>query len=644
MASASFIEVVSHFAGYLQIFNDIARDRIEYDQSLAPGSTDDYTTERPVYDVDVTPDDMETKGSPVPSLTPEDVFDYQRFHPIRALHDTQDLDPDLNRQLPAPNILLPMSSGGGGGSVEFQIRVHYQPGSEQSEIQVQQHNTLYDDDTVLQSSSVPATLTLQLSADTTATIERMAEDANNQIPKEWWIPQNDAGATDFLTTHDANWAANGGTMDAHSVQPGYYLNGVLQDPAPTPPDQTPLQPPAALPDTGHDIGQWATLGNNSSINAALIVDLSESGRTMIVNGDYFSTNAVFQTNTTIDHDHVAVSGGTETAPVTGQDVATNIADFVQHPGIYTDVPATYAGPNWSVDVVSGNYYNVHTLAQTNYLFDNDVVTQTSSDSHYNLVGGDNQLGNLAEIHNGNVHYDLIVVEGSYHGMNVIYQNNMLLNDDRIYMATDGTDASQSVNSGQNSLQNEATIENYGGDNFTLMTDGMRAVMAALENKSDNLDPSLGNAVPGSGGTFHVLYITGDYYDVNAVWQTNVTSDVNVIYQLQGQPSDGALAYHANGVETQSVTTGQNSLVNDAAIIDVGPTNTHVNGQVYTDSILVQANLLPTHQDQAVTADTGALVPELIAFVHDSQDEHSNTADPTPVNNSVQTDPIASVLH
>ena len=29
MASASFVEIISHFAGYLQIFHDIARDRIQ---------------------------------------------------------------------------------------------------------------------------------------------------------------------------------------------------------------------------------------------------------------------------------------------------------------------------------------------------------------------------------------------------------------------------------------------------------------------------------------------------------------------------------------------------------------------------------------------------------------------------------------
>ena len=38
MASASFVEIISHFAGYLQIFHDIARDRLQYDETRAPRS------------------------------------------------------------------------------------------------------------------------------------------------------------------------------------------------------------------------------------------------------------------------------------------------------------------------------------------------------------------------------------------------------------------------------------------------------------------------------------------------------------------------------------------------------------------------------------------------------------------------------
>ena len=58
MASASFVEIISHFAGYLQIFHDVARDRIQYDDSLVHRPSDDYTTLRPNYDYRFAPDDM----------------------------------------------------------------------------------------------------------------------------------------------------------------------------------------------------------------------------------------------------------------------------------------------------------------------------------------------------------------------------------------------------------------------------------------------------------------------------------------------------------------------------------------------------------------------------------------------------------
>jgi hypothetical protein len=489
MASASFIEVISHFAGYLQIFQDIARDRIEYDETLAPRPADDYTTLRPDYDSPFTPDDMETKAGPAPDLIPDDPAHLARVHPVKAL--IHPAEPDLDSFPPSrsPNILLPTpgGGGGGGGGGDFRIKAEYQPGSEQSEVDVNQHNIMYDNTTILPADAVlPADgLTIRLDADALATLQRMADDANGHIPNDCWIPQNGTGATDFLTTHDAAWADRGSTPDANSVQPGYYLNGVLQDPATPAPDLTPLPAAAALPDTGHGLGQWAVLGNNDSTNAALIVDETHSARTMVVTGDYFKTDAMFQTNTTINHDHISVSGGLGTPSVTsGGDAANNIAGFVQHPGLYSTMPVNYAGPNWSVDVVNGDYYNVHSAVQDNYLFHNDVITQTSADTHYDLVGGNNQLGNLARIFDGSIHYDLIVVQGAYHGMNVIFQNNILLNNDVIKMAADGTDPSQSVTAGQNNLLNEGTIENYGGDSFSPLNADVKTIDSLLSVARD----------------------------------------------------------------------------------------------------------------------------------------------------------------
>jgi len=116
-----------------------------------------------------------------------------------------------------------------------------------------------------------------------------------------------------------------------------------------------------------------------------------------------------------------------------------------------------------------------------------------------------------------------------------------------------------------------------------------------------------------------------------------------MYQLQNQPLADLMALDPDGTVTQSVTTGGNQLHNDAAIVDVNPDATYVKGQIYTDSILVQANLLPTGTDHAVNGDTHALVTELIAFV---DDHHQDTTSPPPaaIANSVQSDPMASMLH
>ena len=644
MASASFVEIISHFAGYLQIFHDIARDRIHYDESLAPRPSDDYITLRPNYDYRVVPDDMEIVGGPEPGPIPDDLEHFARTRPLKLLR-SQDDDSDFFPRSPSPNVPLPKPpSGGGGGGSDYQVSVKYEDGGAETLLTVHQYNFMHDDDANLSADALAAVqpLLMQLNSDVLATVEQLAADAGAQIPVNWQMTTlTDGGVTDFVKAHDAAWADSGGTPDAHSVTPGYYVNGELQE---RPSESSPPVEPPELPDTGHGIGQWATLGSNFSINAALIVDIGEGARTMVVMGDYFKTDAIFQTNTTVDHDHIRISGGDRApSPTSDEDVATNIADFVKNPSIYTGFAPYAAGPNWIVNVVDGDYYSVHAVAQVNLLSDNDVATQVSSSSHYNLVGGGNEQGNVSLIFDGDIQYDLIIIKGSYHGLNVIYQNNILLDNDQIKMAADGADPSQSASSHDNSLLNEAGITNYGGDTFDELPSGLALIQSLLDAGMTSLDPELAGALIGHGGPLKVLYVTGEYYDINAIWQTNITSDVNVMYQLQNQPLADLMALDPDGTVTQSVTTGGNELANDAAIIDVNPDVTYVKGQIYTDSILVQANLMPTASDGAVNADANALVTELIAFVDDHPQDPANLP-PAAIANSVQSDPMASVLH
>lgn len=654
MVPGGITEIVWHFAGYLQIINDIARDRIDYDPSAVRNLQDDYVTHRPSYDSNPDFDPLDTQGLRPPELLPFEDFQIPRVFPIKSLAPLPP-SPDFDSVDPDPLLRFSLPRGaGGGGAIEHKITVQYQEGGQQTELEIRQHNFIVDDDNLLvlphnecaTCDLTPISTQLGLIAQhSQAILEEMADDANNQIPKEWWIPQNGSGVTEFINAYNEDQAAQDGAPSSHSVEPGYYLNGALQTPAPESPTELPNPEPAPVADLGNGLGQWAVTGSNDSWNAGLIVDLSESGRSMIVMGDYFKTNAIFQTNSLVDQDHITMAGGEAVPPAEGgaaSNVTDNAADFIQAPGIYADLRATFAGPHWNVDVVEGNYYSVHTIVQMNYLSDNDVIVQRSSDTHYELYAGGNEQGNLAQVFDGSIQYDLIIVAGAYHGMNVIFQNNILLNDDLIKMFGNGSDTSQSATSGQNELNNRATIESIGDDNFQPMDGNLNNLVTSVGSGTTSLDPSYGTFVDGSGGVFNVLYVKGDYYDINAIWQTNVVADVNLVMQFLDHPSAAALARDEDGAETQSVTAGKNLLTNDAMIVDVGATNTYVNGNVYGDTILVQANLLPTDKDHALTHDTQALVPELIAFVNESQNEASAVQPVAPA--PAHDDAIANVLH
>ena len=68
-----------------------------------------------------------------------------------------------------------------------------------------------------------------LNNDAFTTIEHLVADANAEIAANWHMTQTDGGAVEFVAAHDAAWAGREGTPDEHSVAPGYYVNGELEE-------------------------------------------------------------------------------------------------------------------------------------------------------------------------------------------------------------------------------------------------------------------------------------------------------------------------------------------------------------------------------------------------------------------------------
>lgn len=637
-------EIIWHFIGYLELVEDIARTRIDYQQGALKLPEEDYKvplSETP-YHADL--EEFLTSRMPRPfsAMLESSAPTYPHLY---QAHLSRLPEPDADHANSGALPRLPGSFGGGGGGgggfIGHDIEVHYRSGGEQLLVELKQFNLLNDNDFLLIGNGTGVTALHDINVG--AAVQDLVNESRDMVPEDLRVTQASTSALiDLVASRDADTAAREGEVGEHSVAPGRYVNGELQPlDGEGVPDTAPVAEPESGPSSEQGVapGQWAELGGNEGLNAGLIVDLSESCQTMIVLGDYFKTDGIIQTNAYIDNDQVETAAGQLVDMITGNDKADNIANFAHEPAVYFDTTGTFAGYNWNVSIVDGNFYDVRLLSQENYLCDNDVIVQDSSLSHYNVVAGDNVQYNVSNLFAGDFKYDVIIIGGSFHGLNFIVQNNVLLDDDIVKLAAaDDADPDQNVDAGGNTLLNDAGIITYGDQVFLPLGEGMGDLAAALARGDVTLDPAtFGDIIPGNGSdTLNVLYVTGDYYDVNMIWQVNVFADVDTAIQfLHGDDGagDGATA-------TQSVATGGNMLTNDAAIVDVGATSTFVDGDVYGDTILVQADLVTDDEDDVVRADPNALVSELIAFTTADGEEEQEAPPAIPVGHD---DSLAHVL-
>lgn len=617
MVPGGVTEIIWHFAGYFHFIDETMKDRFVYEDGAINIRPDDYVLNLKESTLKPDLEEFETDKIPSPLIEASETLkssEGQRpgLYPIRNPPET-DTDTDSVGKM---RMNLRPAPAGGGDHMEHladrKITLIYENGGEQQLLEINQLNGNNDDDELLVVPNSGVTHLHDIDID--ATLQDMIGAAEAQTPDNLALPQQGtAAAAEFIAARDADTAESGGGSD-NSVTPGRYVNGERQ--VETEPPAAPEEP--AVPDHAAK-GQWAELGGNESTNAALIIDLKEGTNTMIVLGDFFKTNAIVQTNCFIDNDQIDVAGGIPAFVIGDENKADNIAEFEQRPGVFFEISGYFAGLQWNVEVVQGDFYDVNLVTQKNLLHDNDIAVLESENVHYEATLGENQQLNLTQVFDGEIHYDLIVVLGSFHGANMIFQYNVLLDSDilkLLYGGEAGDTTSQSAESGQNILLNDAAIVSYGDDTFASVDDELDDLLAALASQAGTLDPSFGWLVPGNGsGVLNVLYVTGDYYDINAIWQINVIADVDTAIQyLNGEPpaDDGTL--------TQSASSGGNEASNDAVIVDVGSTSAQVGGGVYQDTILIQANLVTADQDKIVYGDPTQLVSEIVAFTGDDDTE------------------------
>ena len=130
MLPGGVTELVWHFLGHLRINEDIARDRIDYEQAAHEKPLDDYKTERPDFDSNPELDEFSTSPLPAPAISLfEDHFAGK--HRLAKSPGAPSPDEDIHPLDRIPGSPIPrVGGGGGGGGHHHEIKVVYQDGGE----------------------------------------------------------------------------------------------------------------------------------------------------------------------------------------------------------------------------------------------------------------------------------------------------------------------------------------------------------------------------------------------------------------------------------------------------------------------------------------------------------------------------------
>jgi hypothetical protein len=634
-------EVIAHFIGHLHLAEESVRFRVGYEEFASLRARSEELVAATAASNLAEPGLEESDSDRVKSDFYPDFLEfdyplvsYKLFHfynfPSHAFGPFPfDLATPLTPGLPWPS-----------SSQTRAEATNHTPAHGEKVVQIEQQNNLLDND---QYGEVQGLLAELDDNEVQKNLDALNDSSAEKITDH--LPPPEAGAADLIAWANAK-DGNGSTIDdgsgARPLDVGVYVNGEKvvapanessRDTPANPADDLIAPPELVLPE--HDFGetgQAAILGSNSTSNAALVIDADEAANSLIVLGDVFETSAIFQINAYRDNDlihHSGEAGDSSTTVETGDNIADNIAELVaENPVSDFDFPQ-YSREKLRIDYHKGDFYDIKVVTQHNVILDNDVVVQTTYQSFSTVTAGDGDVGNEVIIYDDASQYDLIVVGGDYHKLNIISQTNILLDDDVVKVAAVGNgeeSASSEVETGHNWLFNNAKIHDLGEQSFEALKphDEIEEFARSLD-ESDGHDRQSDDDVPsglsGHGGNwFNILFVRDNYYDFNVIWQHNTIVDIDGAIQFFGG------AYGSSNSFKQYVSSGHNAAKNAAEIVDVGTLDKqYVAGNHYEDSLLVQANIVTGNDDSVVYGDTSKLIPEVIAFT-DHQDGHQNNND------------------
>jgi len=359
-------------------------------------------------------------------------------------------------------------------------------------------------------------------------------------------------------------------------------------------------------------GHAVVAGANLLVNEVIINSAWLDAPVISVMGDVVSLNIVSQVNVLVDHDYGTfgefVDSNAMNAATLIATVTTPVPDETGETGEDLADAANLGLPsNWAVTRIDGDLITINQISQYSFVTDDDCAEIVFGSTNTYIGMGDNTVINLTDLSELGFGYDLIMIGGNMISVNWISQMNVMIDNDTV---TFSGDTPMGFSGSDNLLFNNAIINTVGVDSYGEMQNNFADASNNFANGGLTIDENVAHDSVFEGTEIlRVLYIEGDLTTINWIDQTNVLGDSDQVH-LALNNLEGATG------ATATVTTGSNATINAATINEYGiDSNVLVQGDVYDDALIYQAELIDTDADPLGVA-MPALATEAVAFLAD----------------------------
>lgn len=245
----------------------------------------------------------------------------------------------------------------------------------------------------------------------------------------------------------------------------------------------------------------------------------------------------------------------------------------------------------SLSVVDGDFYDIVQITQTQVMDDRDVIAWSFSSDHVRVASGDNLAANDLRYIAEDYDAEIVIVQGNYIAQREIVQINLA--DDRDVTTTlphDAASGDAAPRPSVTNMANEAVLAlPRSSETLAALPEDLAMRLLDLVADKPASDADLSTWDADGDGMLEVLLVRGDFHDVKTIRQTNILADSDLFLSKANTTAPG----DPQAMPFEPAPPAENSLSNRAVLVDAtaGARSSFVAGQLYEDTLLLDANLL-----------------------------------------------------